>query len=602
MEFDLIGPFNFLKDLWGARLDSWNWISHVTYVLLAKNSQPQDVAQKINNLVKKQAPTLKNFNVHLQKITRIHLYSTFENEHAHRGNILYVYVFSLIALFIIFIACINFINLTTARATNRAREIGIRKVVGAKKQDLVRQFYIESILFSLIALMISIFLVVLFIPHFNHLTGKQITFNVSGDLGLLLVLVGIAIFASIICGSYPSLLLSSFKPVKILRGTLFSKGKRTPLRKVLVVSQFTISIFLIISTLVVLKQLKYIKNRNLGYDRQNILCFKAPRILLNRLSIIKQELYKNPDIIGATVSNTLPGRRETTSSTWDWEGRNTDERLVMEVIHVDFDYFKTFNMKLAAGRFLSKEHKTDILEGFILNEAAVEALGYKNQSPIGKRFTYKKRKSGRIIGVVKNFHSRSLRYKIGPVVMTISFWGDYDQFCLRIKSNNFSRTVSYIEKVWTKHVSNYPFQFKFFDETIEGHYRAEQKMGKVFNYFTFLAIFISCLGLLGLASYMTAQKIKEIGIRKVLGSSVSGIITLLSKNFILWVLLANIIAWPAAYFLMERWLQNFAYRTTIDLWVFILSGFIAMTIALITVSFQSIKAAYANPVDTLRYE
>jgi putative ABC transport system permease protein len=600
IQFDLLGPFEFIRNLWGADINNWRWVSHRAYVLLQKNCRLPEVTGKINDMIKKYMPDT-NAKFYLQPITRIHLHTEFDER--ERGSIAYVYIFSAAALLILLIACINFMNLATARGAARAKEVGVRKIVGAQKKDLIKQFYGESILSSIIALIIAVTLVELALPTFNALTSKHLSLDFSGNIFILSGFIFIALFAGLVSASYPSLFLSSFKPANVLRGASpTGPGAPSRLRKILVVTQFTLSIFLIISTAVVYRQLSYIKNQELGYEKDHIISMRVTGDLLKHLSAARNELLQNPNILAVTLTNTLPCRRETTHTKVNWEGKNPQEEIRVEVLKVDYNFLKTFDIPMVEGRFLSREHPTDVREGFVVNETAVKTMGFEDESPIGKRFELTGRK-GKIIGVVKDFHSRSLHYKIAPLVIQhIAVDGDYDTLSFRLKAENFSSTLSFLEGVWKKYAPDYTFAFSFFDEEIDELYKSEQRMGNVFNYFTFLAIFISCLGLLGLVSFTAQQKTKEIGIRKVLGSTVPGIVLLFSRQFLIWVLAANIIAWPLGYYFMNKWLQNFAYRTGIGIDVFIISGAIALIIALLTVSYQSVKAATANPVDALRYE
>jgi putative ABC transport system permease protein len=600
IQFDLLSPFEFIRYLWRANINDWKWVSHRAYVLLQENCSLPEVTGKMNNMLKKYMPDT-NAKFYFQPITRIHLYTEFDE--LERGSIAYVYIFSAAALLILLIACINFMNLATARGAARAKEVGVRKIVGAQKKDLIKQFYSESILSAIIALIIAVILVELALPSFNALTSKHLSLDLSGNIFLLSGLIFIALFAGLASASYPSLLLSSFKPVNVLKGRL-STGAGGParLRKILVVTQFALSIFLILSTIVVYRQLCYIKNQKLGYEKDHIISMRVTGDLLRRLTPASNELLQNPDIPAATLTNTLPCISETTIDNVEWEGKNPEEKMRVEVLKVDYNFLKTFDIPMVEGRFLSREHPTDVREGFVVNEAAVKAMGFIGESPIGKWFKFSGRK-GKIIGVVKDFHSRSLHYKIAPLVIQhIAVDGDYDTLSFRLKAENISGTLSFLERVWEKYAPDYTFTFSFFDEEIDELYKSEQRMGNVFNYFTFLAIFISCLGLLGLVSFTAQQKTKEIGIRKVLGSTVSGIVVFFSRQFLKWVLAANIIAWPMGYYFMNKWLQRFAYRTGIGIDVFIISGAIALVIALLTVSYQSVKAATANPVEALRYE
>jgi hypothetical protein len=525
----------------------------------------------------------------------MHLYSSEGS-----GSITYVYLFSAMALFILLIACINFMNLSTARSAARAKEVGLRKAIGASRSDLIKQFSGESILFTLMALVSAIILVNLFLPSFNSLTGKTLSFTDSFNSSTVLGIILITVFTAILASSYPALFLSAFKPVKVLAGSLLSGIKKSIFRKVLVVVQFSISIFLITGTTVVYNQLNFIKNKDLGLDKENVLLIPGRRELLTKIDTVKNELLQNPGVISLSLSNAPPYRMETNAGGGDvhWEGKQEGQHFSMHVMSVDPDWLTTFGVDMAEGRFFSKEFPTDLNEAFVVNESSVQSMGI--ESPLGKQMKIWDIE-GVIIGVIKDFHFRPLYDPVEPLAMRIiPSW--YDNVCIRISPTNMSGTLKFLEDKWKTYTPGYPFSFSFLDERINQNYRGEERIGTVFKYFTTLAIFISCLGLFGLASYMAEQRTKEIGIRKVLGASPSGIVILLSREFVKWVLWANVFAWPAAYFLMSRWLQNFAYKTGINGGIFIFSSLLALSIALITVSGQAFKVAKSNPSDALRYE
>jgi hypothetical protein len=600
IHFDFLAPFEIFEKRDG---DPTNWgrFQIYTYVMLQDDTPFNELENKIAGLLQehnvREGPKLG-----LEPLTRIHLYAMDGG-----GDMRYVYVFSIIAVFILVIACINFMNLTTARSSTRAKEIGMRKVTGAQRADLIKQFMGESVLISFIALTFSVFLVILLLPAFNNLADKQLALNPQGNWSLILGFVGIVLFTGLLAGSYPALFLSSFKPVNILSGSLIAtsgRTKKTVFRKALVVLQFSISVFLIISTVVIFKQLHFIRNRNLGYEKEHIVSIPLRGNAAQQYEAFKSELSRDSRISNVAATSEVPILIYYLHTGYDWEGKDPKKESRMNELLVDHDFIETMNMTVVQGRDFSKDHATDVSEAYIVNEAAVKAMDL--ESPVGKRFaapTHAGMREGTIIGVVKDFHFRPLHDEIDPLVMFIAP-EKFNFFCIRVKSaiSDLPGTIGYIESVWKKFSPNFPFKYNFLDSTFDKLYRSEQKTGSVFGYFTFLAIFISCLGLFGLASQMTEMRTKEIGIRKVFGASVSGITLLLSKDFMKWVMVANVIAWPTAYFAMNKWLQNFAYRTSLGIEVFILSGVLAFVIALITVSFQSIKAAVADPVDSLRYE
>jgi putative ABC transport system permease protein len=598
LRFDFLLPYVLY---WGpnwAESSSWGGNPLETYVLLPKNALAEDVARKITDIKEKHDPpsAAERIRLHLQPQTRIHLYAL-----GGGGLIRYVYIFSIIACFVLIIACINFMNLSTAKAGTRANEVGMRKVVGAKKTDLIKQFFGESVVLSFIALIGAILIVEIMLPAFNNLSGKSLSLDPSGNITIILGIMGITLFVGILSGSYPALFLSSFQPVKVLKGTFRSGSQRSLFRKILVVSQFTLSIFLIIGTLIIYKQLDYIRNRDLGYDKEHLVFVYMQGDLKAKYESVKSELLRNSNILKVTRSLQLPSNIASTVSALDWEGKNPDEKVSMNWDIVDFGYFETLKMDMIQGRGFSREFATDASEAYIVNEEAVKLMGM--ESPVGKRLSVF-RKDGKIIGVVKNFNFKSLHHEIRPFVymMNPNWISAMDCMFIRVAPDNISATLKYIESTCKQINPAYPLRYQFFDEWLERLYRNEQRMGRIVGYFTFLAIAISCLGLFGMASFMTEQRTKEIGIRKVLGAPVSRIILLLSADFTKWVLAANIIAWPVAYFAISKWLENFAYRTNLNMSIFILSGVLALVTALLTVSFQTLKAALANPVESLRYE
>ena len=592
LKFNYLCAFKICKH-W-KKPDSWTQSQdYPAYVLLDKASSIELVNQKMNEIVKKHMPGWPAYYF-LQPLTRIHLYSDFKFDEGH-GNIQYILIFTLTALFVLIIACINFMNLSTARSANRAREIGIRKVTGAKRTQLIKQFLGEAILLTFIAAIFAVFLAELFLPMFNQLSGKQFSIHYS-DPNLILGLIGIVVFSSILSGSYPALFLSNISPMKIFKGMINLGAKGTLFRKVLVTFQFSLSIIVIIGTIVVFNQLDYMKNRELGFDKENLLYFRTQRRNYPNHKILVHELLKNPDIVSITTSSCLPTSVSHFSGV-DWEGKKEDEIVSFQTSIIDYSYLQTYKMKMAAGRFYSKEHSTDASEAFVVNEAAVRAMGMK--VPIGKRFNSWGRE-GKIIGVVKDFHFKSLRDEIEPLILLPG--EEVYFFTARLKRADMPKTIETIEKVWQNHCNGFPFEYGFVDDAVTRLYSDEQRLGKIFMYLAFLAVLISSLGLFGLSSFMSEQRTKEIGVRKVVGASVFSIVRLLTVNFTKWVLFANIIAWPAAYILMNKWLQGFAYRTAIGIGVFFVAGSLALIIALVTVSHQSLRAAAANPVETLRYE
>ncbi len=598
LQFDCVAPFilNFGPN--GTEPDHWGGNPLTTFVLLQENAQANEVEQKITQIALNHnpSPKVKAWLLHLQPVSRMHLYSPEGG-----GLISSLVLFSVIAFFVLVIACINFMNLATARAATRANEVGLRKVVGAKKTDLIKQFFGESVILSFVALIFAVIIIELLLPAFNNLANKELSLNLSENIMIILGLIGIALFTGILSGSYPALFLSSFRPAHVLKGSHPLGPRGALFRKILVVFQFSLSILLIIGTIIVFRQLNYIRNRDLGFEKENLVFVYLPQALTPKFETIKNEFLRNSNIVNVTRSAQSPDYIGSTVSALDWDAKNPDEKVMMNWDYVDYDYFETLQLEIVQGRSFSREFATDASEAFVVNEEAVRLMGM--ESPVGKRLKMFS-KEGRIVGVVKNFHFLPLHHEIKPFVygMNPSWAGMMRCLFIRVTPDNIPDTLKYVEGVFKKFSPDYALQYQFFNERINRSYRSEQKVRKIISFLTGLAVFISCLGLFGLASFMTERKTKEIGIRKVLGASVSNIILFISKEFIKWILVANIIAWPVAYFVGYKWLQNYAYRTRIALWVFIMAATLSLVIALLTVSYQAVKAALANPVDALRYE
>jgi predicted permease len=595
--YDFLIPFIFGREL-KYTVDNWRNSQFRTYIQIQEGIPSHEVVQKISGYLYEKPTIEKDARLNLQPLTRIHLYSNYEFDGAH-GDITYVTIFSLVAFFILMIACINFMNLTTARSANRAREVGMRKVAGAYRRDLVRQFFGESILLAFIALLFAVGLVVLLLPVFNDLAAKELSFGSSANIYALLVLMGIAILTGIIAGSYPALFLSAFQPANVLKGTLHSGSKGAAFRKVLVVLQFSLTILLIVCTTIVYNQMNFMRKKKLGYNKEYLVYAVLRGDMRKQFDAVKEELLNNPNILEVTSSATIPTYGYNFSnSLWRWEGQSPDEEILMRASFIDYNYFKTFGMEIIEGRPYSKEYSTDPTEALIVNEEAVKVMGL--ESPLGKRLGIGDNQA-KIIGVVKNYHFRSLKQEIEPLILILNPRQCWALFA-RISSKDVPHAIGHMEKVWGQFAPAYPFNYRFMDEAIDNLYRSEQQIGTIFRYFAILAILISCLGLFGLASYMAEQRTKEIGIRKVLGATVSNILLLLSKEFAKWVLIANVISWPIAYYAMNRWLQGYAYRIGIEVWSFVLAAALALAIALFTVSYQAVRAATAHPADALRYE
>ncbi len=595
MQFDFLVSVYFWEEL-NIDLQTWVNFRFYTYIQLADNVDNTAFAKQIEGIINEHNDDFTS-RVYLQPFKDIHLYSTYENDLASHGDITYVYLFSAIALFILVIACFNFINLSTARANKRAKEVGLRKVVGAFKSNLVLQFLGESVVLSFIALFFALILTDLLLPFYNELSGKNL--YLSGNIELIISIIGIALFTGLVSGSYPAFFLSSFQPSKTLKGSI-SQGKRNSVtREFTVIVQFTLSIILIIATLLVYRQLNYISEMKLGFNKEQVLYLNLsgqPQIM-QRYESLKNELLANSGVISVEKVSQIPPNITFGVDSVRIVGGGSEDSFFCNMIFSGYDFKETFDFEMRNGRYFSREFGSDT-NGVVINETAASLLG--DPDPIGKEIRFFN-STRTILGVVKDFNFRSIREEIGPllIVMNPSFAA---YLAVKISSENINQTLEGLNGKLRIILPDYSADFRFLDADFDALYRAEMRLGKITNYSTLLAIIISCMGLFGLASHSAQQRTKEIGIRKTLGASNSGIIVLFSKEFTKWVVIANLIAWPVAYYLMSRWLQNFVYRIDISYWVFILAGVISVFIAMITVSSQAIKASLANPVDSLRDE
>ncbi len=598
LQFDFLGHFDFIRKTLGWS-GGWHNNNYYTYVQLQKNSDVEKLGAEVFEYFKKIGQQ-SGTKFLLQPVKDIHLRSYFAIDiyGASQNRSIYVYVFSVVALIVILIACINFMNLSTARSAIRAKEVGMRKVVGGRRPDIIRQFFGESILFAVLAAVSAAVLVKVFLPAFNNLTGKSLAFSLLSDVKILLFFLGIALTVGVVSGIYPALFISAFQPVKVLKGGSTSGYRSALLRKALVVFQFSLSIIFIAGTLIISSQLDYVRNRNLGFDKQHVISFTMSGLQGNRYQAFKDELLQSPGIIGVTKSSDRLTYSVHSTGAFHWEGRNPDDHILVHQFSIDHDYVKTLGMEIVAGRDLSREFPSDATSAYLVNETLAELLGYED--PIGKTVVLYNRK-GTIVGVIKDFNYKSAHKKIEPLILRIEPRRDQYVY-VRIEGGDVPGSLAFIEDIYTKHVPELPFAFSFLDESLNDLYQSDKRTGKLFSYFTILAILISCLGLFALASFMIEQRTKEIGVRKVMGANLPRITVLLTGDFLKWIVVANVIALPTAYFAMHVWLNNFAYRTGISLWTFVFAASFAFTVALVTIGYQSIKAARANPVDCLRYE
>ncbi|HLY68117.1 MAG TPA: ABC transporter permease [Puia sp.] len=539
-------------------------------------------------------------------LTDIHLHSDKSYEFEANGNINYVYIFSVIAVLILLIACVNFMNLSTARSANRAKEVGIRKVAGSTRSNLILQFLTESVLLSFFSLLIALGFAILLLPLFNQISRKEMFVSTLFSSWMMPVLIGLVLVVGCVAGSYPAFYLSSFQPVQVLKGTIAKGFKNSWLRSSLVVFQFCISIILIIGTMVIYNQLNYIHNRKIGFNRDQVLVLHDTWSLDKQIKPFRQELLKISGVENATITSSLP-----TSSGFNQDGwfrdptLNVKQVVILTEFLVDENYVPTLSMQMDSGRNFSRDFLSDST-AIILNEAAVKLLGYKNPlhlllyRPSYKEGNSLKGMAYHVVGIVKDFNFSSMHDKVGPLVMRND--DDWGSIAVRINSKNIPSVINQIEAKWNSMTPGQPFNYTFMDNDFNKIYKAEQQTGTLFITFAVFAIFIACLGLFGLVTYAAEQRTKEIGIRKVLGANISGIVAMISKDFLRLVLIAGVIAFPIAWWTMNKWLQSFAFRINISWLIFVLAGLLTLIIALFTVSFQAIKAAIANPVKSLRTE
>jgi putative ABC transport system permease protein len=603
LRYDIIISLNGFEEDWD--LDNWEWTGFYAYVRLKPHVDSELFEQKIRHVADLFiSAELKewgeSFTFFLQPITSIHLNSRLNMEIASPGNPRDIYIFSILGFLILLISCINFTNLSTALSTHRAKEVGIRKVVGAHRVQLARQFLWESVLASVISMVISLIVVAVVLPHFNRLTGQDFSFPSLLKPSILLTLIGISLLAGAIAGSYPAFLLSRFLPARILKDATGLTAGGNVIRKILVVAQFSITIVLIIGTLVVYKQIRFMKNMDLGFDKEQKLII--PGNIRDRYESVKAEFMKNPSITGAAACWNVPGRLANLIEA-RLVGEKEEKAQSMNFYYVDHDFIPEYDIEIVAGRSFQKEIRSDIYDSFILNETAVRAFGFSSPEEVLGKKMYEGGSGGvgTIIGVTKDFFYKGLQTKVEPLVMQVrpDF---FSTISLEVRTDNLKETISFVENKWNELQLGRLFSYFFLDEDFNRHYRSEENLGRLYATLTLLALFISCLGLAGLSAFSAQQRTKEIGVRKVLGAPVSGILFLLLSELLKWIFIANILAWPVAYFFMLQWLHSFAYRTKIGLWVFVFSAALAFLISVITVSYQSLRAALANPSNSLRYE
>ena len=604
LQFDCILPMSSIAQTNdNIKNQVWDNFDFYAYVQLDKTSGPSSANiakfnKQMDDIYKTHVSekTLK-VNFWLQPLTAIHLHSNYQVDLPGHGNIQYVNIFFVVALFILSVACINFMNLASARSARRAKEVGLRKVVGAGRKQLIGQFLGESMLISFVSLVLATGIVWLLLPLFNDLAGKKLSIHLL-DSRIITILATIALATGLISGSYPALFLSGFQPVKVLKGNVKTMGGNLIFRNGLVVVQFVVSIMLLAGTAIVYRQLNFIKSMNLGFDKSNLLYLPMAGEMWNKQQALKAELKQNPLTSNYAITSDLPVDLASGTVNVHWEGKDPKSQVVFPTLMVDEGFFNVFQMKILSGRVFSPEFKSDSTN-FIVNEKAVQVMGMKVSNAVGKSLSLWDNK-GTIIGVVKNFNYKPIQQPIEPMILALNRWGG--TAVIRTQPGKTEATIKALGKISADLNPGYPFSYGFLDQDLANQYKGEQRMGSLFNVFAVLAIFISCMGLYGLSAFMAEQRTKEIGVRKVLGASVFKVVYLLSTGFTKLILIAVVIAVPLAWFAINSWLKSFAFRVNADWMVFLIASLAALAIAWLTVSYESIKAAIANPVKSLRNE
>jgi putative ABC transport system permease protein len=605
--FDVIGSLKTLEELYGRReFENWGSNNYATYLLLPAGYPIEQLAGRLPAFLDRhqgQGSSAKS-RLHLQRLTDIHLRSHLDSEIEVNSDIATVVVFSAVAAFILLIACVNFMNLSTARASIRAREVGLRKVVGADRKRLVRQFLGESLLMSLLALAAAMAVVLAVRPAFGAFVARDLSLDVLRNPGLLAGLAGMVLFVTLAAGAYPAFFLSSLRPIAVLKGSRGSSSHGAAFRAALVVFQFAISIVLIVCVGVVGRQLRYTQAKRLGFEKEQVVVLAMDDSMRGRYDAMRQDLLSNPGVVDAAGSRRVPSGRLLDSSgaqvVSGGASRPVDFRIAF--VCVDYAFIDTYRMEMAAGRNFSRDHPSDAAEAFILNETAARRLGWTPEQAVGQALSYGYgNRKGSVVGIVRDFHFESLHQEISPLVLFIRPQ-DFRLMSVRLRPGSVPATLDFLRRRWAEWRPDHPFQYYFIDERFGELYGAERRLGQVFRSFSFLAVFIACLGLYGLASYSTEMRTKEIGIRKVMGATVPSLAAMISRDFAKWVLAANIVAWPAAYFAMSAWLRGFAYRIGLGAGPFLTAGLAAFLVALLTVSSLAVRAALGDPVEALRSE
>lgn len=607
IHFDCLISFGTVNSLNGPNYGrSFVWNPAWTYILLKKGVKPEQLEKEFPNFVNKYYPGLIKNQVenYLQPLGDIHLKSHLDYEIEPNSDISVVYIFSIVGFLILIIACINFMNLATARSSKRAREVGMRKVLGAGRPQLIKQFLGESLLITFIAVIISILLINLLLPLFNGLADKSLSFHVITRPDLLVVLILVGLFVGLLAGLYPAFFLSSTQPVTAIKTNAQPKGGAALLRKVLVVFQFAISLALIIGTIIIVRQLNFLRNSSTGFDKEQVLIVPLKPQMLRSFEAVRNQFLLNSNVVNVTTMDDILGESHNTHEI-NYEGMQPGKWVYLPGLQVDDRFVSTFGLKIIEGRDYSKEFPGDDSLSILINESMVKKMGWTPQSAIGKRFnTYGGHE--RVIGVIKDFNFVSLKQPIGPFFISLirpqlAFFFRKNM-AVKIKPADIKNTISYMDQKWSELVPSIPFEFSFLNQRLDNLYKAQDRLGKLVGYFSMLAIFVACLGMFALASYSVERKFKEIGIRKVLGATSAEIVGLLMKEFLVLVLIANLITWPVSYYIMSDWLKDFAFRIDFPYWALFLSGLITILVSVLTVGLQAYKAALLNPVKSIRYE
>lgn len=612
LDFDMLLSMNTFENESRANdrayvFESWGYVDFFTYVLLEENTSVEEFQERLPAFVQKYIgdelqDLPQTYNLKLEPVTEAYLSPVTGFQAGPKGNESSLYIFSFISFFILLIACVNFMNLATAYSTSRAKEVGIRKTIGAGRGGLIWQFISEAILLAGTATLLALAISQMALPFFQEFSGKEIPGTFFTGMPVIAILITGTIAVGLLAGFYPAFVLSAFRPVQVLKGNFSTSGSGATLRKGLVVFQFTAAIILIIGTLIVRDQLQYLQEKPLGFQDQQqlVLDYGGDALVNDNIDNVKQEFEKVPGVQNASATRSIPGGYFPHATSQIETPDGAMQQINPGLYEVDSEFLNQIEVEIAAGRLFSKEYSTDVEEALIINDVAAAQLGYSNPADvIGKRFQQWGRE-GQVIGVVKNFNHESLQNEIRPLTFRVSPWLNY--VVLQVTTDNVSATISNVEATWRELVPHRPFLFSFLDQSFDAQYRSVEKFGALFGVFTGLAIFVACLGLFGLAAYAAQQRTKEIGVRKVLGANVRDIIALLSKDFVKLVLIGFIIAIPIAWYVMNQWLADFAYRIDIRMHIFAIAGISALLIAIITVSWQSIKAALMNPVNSLRSE